>query len=490
MILEKVIAGSGVIAIEGNPHAEISSVCNDSRKVAHGSLFIAVKGFASDGHTYIATAIGKGACAIVCEDMDMARSQAAQAGAEGITLVQVKSSRHALAIIAANFYDNPSEKLTLVGITGTNGKTTTVTLLHRMFTALGYNCGLLSTIANYVGNRGTEAANTTSDPITINSLMSEMVDAGCEYCFMEVSSIGVEQERVAGLKFKVGIFSNLTHDHLDYHKTFAEYLRCKKLFFDTLPADAYAITNIDDRNGMVMVQNTKAQVVTYSCRKIADHTCRIIEQSFEGMLLRMDEKESWSCLIGMHNAYNLLAIYTTALVLGSDPQEVLVALSSLRPAPGRLENIRGPRDISVIIDYAHTPDALENVLKTLREIAPDRELICLFGCGGDRDKTKRPEMAAIAQKLADRIVVTSDNSRTEKTSDIMADIKAGMDTSGRARSLFIEDREEAIRTAIMIASQGATILLAGKGHETYQIIGTEKKHFDEKEIVNGIFETA
>lgn len=490
MILEKVIAGSGVIAIEGNPHAEISSVCNDSRKVAHGSLFIAVKGFASDGHTYIATAIGKGACAIVCEDMDMARSQAAQAGAEGITLVQVKSSRHALAIIAANFYDNPSEKLTLVGITGTNGKTTTVTLLHRMFTALGYNCGLLSTIANYVGNRGTEAVNTTSDPITINSLMSEMVDAGCEYCFMEVSSIGVEQERVAGLKFKVGIFSNLTHDHLDYHKTFAEYLRCKKLFFDTLPADAYAITNIDDRNGMVMVQNTKAQVVTYSCRKIADHTCRIIEQSFEGMLLRMDEKESWSCLIGMHNAYNLLAIYTTALVLGSDPQEVLVALSSLRPAPGRLENIRGPRDISVIIDYAHTPDALENVLKTLREIAPDRELICLFGCGGDRDKTKRPEMAAIAQKLADRIVVTSDNSRTEKTSDIMADIKAGMDTSGRARSLFIEDREEAIRTAIMIASQGATILLAGKGHETYQIIGTEKKHFDEKEIVNGIFETA
>ena len=490
MILEKVIAGSGVIAIEGNPHAEISSVCNDSRKVAHGSLFIAVKGFASDGHTYIATAIGKGACAIVCEDMDMARSQVAQAGAEGITLVQVGSSRHALAIIAANFYDNPSEKLTLVGITGTNGKTTTVTLLHRMFTALGYNCGLLSTIANYVGNRGTEAVNTTSDPITINSLMSEMVDAGCEYCFMEVSSIGVEQERVAGLKFKVGIFSNLTHDHLDYHKTFSEYLRCKKLFFDTLPADAYAITNIDDRNGMVMVQNTKAQVVTYSCRKIADHTCRIIEQSFEGMLLRMDEKESWSCLIGMHNAYNLLAIYTTALVLGSDPQEVLVALSSLRPAPGRLENIRGPRDISVIIDYAHTPDALENVLKTLREIAPDRELICLFGCGGDRDKTKRPEMAAIAQKLADRIVVTSDNSRTEKTSDIMADIKAGMDTSGRARSLFIEDREEAIRTAIMIASQGATILLAGKGHETYQIIGTEKRHFDEKEIVNGIFETA
>jgi UDP-N-acetylmuramoyl-L-alanyl-D-glutamate--2,6-diaminopimelate ligase len=315
-----------------------------------------------------------------------------------------------------------------------------------------------------------------------------MVEAGCGYCFMEVSSIGVEQDRVAGLKFKAGIFSNLTHDHLDYHKTFAEYLRCKKLFFDTLPADAYAITNIDDRNGMVMLQNTKAQVVTYSCRKIADHTCHIVEQSFEGMQLRIDGYESWSSLIGLHNAYNLLAIYTTAVVLGTDPQEALVALSSLKPAPGRLENIRGPKDISVIIDYAHTPDALENVLKTLREIAPDRELICLFGCGGDRDRSKRPEMAAIAQKLSDRIIVTSDNSRTEKTSDIMADIKAGFDLSGRSRSLFIEDREEAIRTAIMIAGQGATILLAGKGHETYQIIGTEKRHFDEREIVTEIFE--
>lgn len=487
MILEKVISGCGTISIEGNPLVEIASICNDSRKAVAGSMFIAVKGFSIDGHLFIRTAASQGACAVVCEDIDKAHEQLE--GFEGITLVQVESSRHALAIIAANFYDNPSEKLTLVGITGTNGKTTTVTLLHRMFTALGYNCGLLSTIANYVGNRGTEAVNTTSDPITINSLMSEMVDAGCEYCFMEVSSIGVEQERVAGLKFKVGIFSNLTHDHLDYHKTFAEYLRCKKLFFDTLPTDAYAITNIDDRNGMVMMQNTKAQVVTYSCRKIADHTCRIVEQSFEGMLLRIDDRESWSCLIGMHNAYNLLAIYTTAIVLGADQQEALVALSSLRPAPGRLENMRGPRDISVIIDYAHTPDALENVLKTLREISPDRELICLFGCGGDRDRTKRPEMAAIAQKLADRIIVTSDNSRTEKTTDIMADIKAGMDLSGRARSLFIEDREEAIRTAIMIASQGATILLAGKGHETYQIIGTEKKHFDEKEIVAEIFET-
>ena len=357
MILEKVIADSGVIAVHGDAGIEISSICNDSRKAAQGSLFVAVRGFASDGHAYIGSVVEKGAVAIVCEDMEAARAQTA--GREDITLVHVKSSRHALAIIAANFYDNPSEKLTLVGITGTNGKTTTVTLLHRMFTSLGYSCGLLSTIANYVGERGTEAVNTTSDPLTINSLLSEMVDAGCEYCFMEVSSIGVEQERVAGLRFKVGIFSNLTHDHLDYHKTFAEYLRCKKLFFDTLPADAYAITNIDDRNGMVMMQNTKAQVVTYSCRRIADHTCRIMEQSFEGMQLRIDGRESWSCLIGMHNAYNLLTIYTTAVVLGTDPDEALVTLSSLRPAPGRLENIRGPTDALIgfgnKIDGCHYP---------------------------------------------------------------------------------------------------------------------------------------
>ena len=489
MRLEKVIRDSGCTVIKGCRHVDVCSVCADSRKVSHGALFIAVKGFAVDGHEYISRAIGKGARVIVYEDQKVLEQQIAATDTDGIVLVKAESSRHALAVIAANFYDNPSEKLTLVGITGTNGKTTTVTLLHRMFTAMGYSCGLLSTIANYVGTKGTEAVNTTSDPLTINSLLAEMVDAGCEYCFMEVSSIGVEQERVTGLKFKAGIFSNLTHDHLDYHKTFAEYLRCKKLFFDTLPSDAYAITNIDDRNGMVMVQNTKAEVVTYSVRSIADHTCRVMEQSFEGMLLKIDGIEAWSALIGLHNAYNLLAIYTTAVVLGAEPEEVLVAMSTLKPAPGRLENIRGPKDISVIIDYAHTPDALENVLKTLREIAPDRELICLFGCGGDRDRTKRPEMAAIAQKLADRIIVTSDNSRTEKTSDIMADIKEGMDISGRSRSLFIEDREEAIRTAIMIAGQGATILLAGKGHETYQIIGTEKIHFDEKEIVAEAFRT-
>ena len=487
MTLDRIIQDCGILNVVGNTSIDISSICNDSRKVVSGSLFVAVKGFASDGHDYIASVLEKGASAIVYENESSASAQLEQSGRKGVTMIRVDSSRHALAIIAANFYGNPSHKLNLIGITGTNGKTTTVTLLHRMFTALGYSCGLLSTIANYVGSRGSEAVNTTSDPITINSLLAEMVDAGCEYCFMEVSSIGVEQERISGLKFKVGIFSNLTHDHLDYHKTFAEYLRCKKLFFDNLDSDAYAVTNIDDRNGMVMTQNTAAKVVTYSLRSLADHTCRIIEQSFEGMLLKFDGKETWSPLIGQHNAYNLLAIYTTAMVLGAKEEEALIALSTLRPAPGRLENLRGPKDISVVIDYAHTPDALENVLKTLKEICSDRELICLFGCGGDRDRSKRPEMAQVAQKLADRIIVTSDNSRTENTADIMADIRSGMDISGKAKSLFIEDREQAIRTALMIAGPGATVLLAGKGHETYQIIGNKKRHFDEKEIVRGIF---
>lgn len=463
---------------EGNP--EITAICCDSRKVVPGALFIAVKGFENDGHDYIKAATEKGAAAVIYQTPGTAEEN-------GPIFLRAESSRHALAIAAANFYGNPSSKLTLVGITGTNGKTTTVTLLHRLFTQLGYHCGLLSTIANYVGEKRFEAVNTTSDPITINSLLARMAEEGCEYCFMEVSSIGMEQERVAGLKFKAGIFSNLTHDHLDYHKTFAEYLRCKKMFFDMLDADAFAITNIDDRNGMVMVQNTRAHVVTYSCRGIADHTCRIIEESFDGMQLKIDGKEAWCRLIGRHNAYNILAVYTTAVVLGADPDQTLVAASTLLPAPGRLETLRGPHDLSVVIDYAHTPDAMENVLQTLRDIAPEKPLICVFGCGGDRDRTKRPEMAAVAQRLADRIIVTSDNSRTEKTADIMEDIKAGFDAAGKAKALFIEDRKQAIRTAIMTAAPGSTILLAGKGHETYQIIGKEKHHFDEKEIVPEIF---
>ena len=437
----------------------------DSRKVTPGCLFIAVRGANDDGNRYIDAAMKAGAAAYISTD------------------------RRGLAEIADKFYDHPSGKLKLVGITGTNGKTTTVTLLYHMMRSLGYECGLLSTIANYVGARRTETTNTTSDPITINRLLSEMVEAGCEYCFMEVSSIGVEQERVAFLEFAAGIFSNLTHDHLDYHGTFAEYIRCKKLFFDQLPAGASAIINIDDRNGSVMVQNTRAKVVTYSCHSGADHTCRILEESFDGMLLKIDGKEVWSKLVGAHNAYNLLAIYCTALALGTPADEALVALSALESAPGRLENLRGPRGLSVIIDYAHTPDAMENVLKTLRDVAPERELICLFGCGGDRDRTKRPEMAAVAEKYADRIFVTSDNSRTERTEDIIEDIRKGFTPAGTAKAICISDRKEAIKAAITMAPDNSTILLAGKGHEDYQILGTEKLHFDEHEIVNDVFIT-
>lgn len=488
MTLNDIIADSGVISVTGDRYIEISDICNDSRKAAPGSLFIAVNGHDADGQTYIASAVKAGAAAVAYEDEDILAQQLAKAGGgAGIALVKVENSRHAAAIMSANFYDNPSRKLTLIGITGTNGKTTTVTLLYNLFMSLGYNCGLLSTIANFVGKHRFETANTTSDPITINYLMNEMVNEGCEYCFMEVSSIGLEQERVSGLEFKVAIFSNLTHDHLDYHKTFAEYLRCKKLFFDNLGPDAVAITNADDKNGMVMVQNTKARVVTYSCKGMADHTCRVMEESMEGMLLRIDGREAWTKLIGQHNAYNILAIYCAALAVEADPDETIVKISGLDPATGRLENKKGPNDITAVIDYAHTPDALENVLKTLKDIDKGRTLICLFGCGGDRDKTKRPEMAKIAEEFADRIIVTSDNSRTEKTEDIMNDIKTGFSRKGLAKAIFIADRKEAIRTATMTAPKGAVILLAGKGHETYQIIGSEHRHFDEREVLDEVF---
>ena len=492
MILEEIISQCSAAAVSGPSGIDISAVCCDSRKVTPGAAFIAVRGFAGDGHEFIASAIGKGASAVLYEDEEALRGQLE--GLDGsvrekVALVRVPDSRYAVAMAADAFYGHPSRSLTLVGITGTNGKTTTVTLLYHLFTNLGYRCGLLSTIANYVGDRMLETANTTADPITINSLMREMVDEGCEYCFMEVSSIGMEQERVAGLDFNIGIFSNLTHDHLDYHKTFAEYLRCKKLFFDSLPASAYAVTNADDRNGMVMVQNTAAKVVTYSCRSIADHTCRIVEESFDGMQLRIDGREVWTRLIGQHNAYNLLAIYTAAVICGATEDEALLQISRLESAKGRLETLRGPKDISVIIDYAHTPDAMENVLRTLREIGPKKNIVCLFGCGGDRDKTKRPEMAAVAEKYSDRIFVTSDNSRTERTEDILEDIRKGFSPEGLARALFIADRKEAIRAAVTLSPAGSVILLAGKGHETYQIIGTEHRHFDEREIVGEVFKT-
>ena len=460
MRLEDIIKGTEARILHGSPDSEISSICSDSRKACEGCLFIAVKGFAADGHDFIPAALGNGAAAVV------------------------DASRLDLALIADNFYGHPSGKLQLVGITGTNGKTTTVTLLFNLFRSLGYECGLLSTIANFVGPKRSETANTTADPITINSLLAEMAQAGCQYCFMEVSSIGLEQERVAGLEFKAGIFSNLTHDHLDYHKTFAEYLRCKKLFFDGLAREAVAIINADDRNGSVMVQNCNARIVTFSCRSAADHSCKVLEESFEGMLLRIDGTETWVRLVGRHNASNLLAIYSTAVELGIPKDEVLTALSTLESAPGRVEVIMCPRDLAVVIDYAHTPDALENVLETLRAVAPKRELVCLFGCGGDRDRSKRPEMAAIAEKLADKVIVTSDNPRTEDPEAIIAEIMSGFKSLKKV--VKITSREDAIRAAVQFANPGSTILLAGKGHETYQIIGTEKKHFDEREIVKSV----
>ena len=460
MRLEDIIKGTNAVILHGTADTQISSICSDSRKACAGSLFIAVKGFAADGHDFIPAALENGAAAVV------------------------DASRRDLALIADTFYGHPSGKLQLVGITGTNGKTTTVTLLFNLFRSLGYECGLLSTIANFVGPKRSETANTTADPITINSLLAEMAQAGCQYCFMEVSSIGLEQERVAGLEFKAGIFSNLTHDHLDYHKTFAEYLRCKKLFFDGLAKEAVAIINADDRNGSVMVQNCNARVVTFSCRSAADHSCKVLEESFEGMLLRIDGTETWVRLVGRHNASNLLAIYSTAVELGIPKDEVLTALSTLESAPGRLEVIMCPRDLAVVIDYAHTPDALENVLETLRAVAPKRELVCLFGCGGDRDRSKRPEMAAIAEKLADKVIVTSDNPRTEDPEAIIAEIMSGFKSTRKV--VKITSREDAIRAALQFATPGSTILLAGKGHETYQIIGTEKKHFDEREIVKSV----
>lgn len=478
MKFEKFIQAVGADETYGDIGTEITMITDDSRKCVPGALFIAVKGFGTDGHAYIGKAVENGASAIIFENPDFRP--------EGIPAARTADARKAVALAADLFYGRPSTKLKLVGITGTNGKTTTATMLYRLFTGMGYGCGLLSTIANYICGKEYPTLNTTSDPITINSLLAEMVKAGCEYCFMEVSSVGIEQERVAGLTFAGGIFSNLTHDHLDYHKTFAEYLRCKKMFFDSLPPDAFALTNIDDRNGRVMVQNTKARVVTYSCRSAADHTCRIIEESFDGMLVRMDGKEVWCRLIGAHNAYNLLAVYSAAVLLGADGEEALQGISGLTPVAGRMEYLRGKNGLTVVIDYAHTPDALENVLKTLRETGRGNSIITVFGCGGDRDRSKRPEMAAVAEKYSDRVFVTSDNPRTEDPEAIINEIMTGFSAEGLRKAIAITDRKNAIRTAVMTAPEGAVILLAGKGHETYQIIGHEKRDFNEYGIVKEI----
>lgn len=490
MKLSEIIQDCPVTSIKGDVEkTNIVSLSNDSRKVGKGSLFVAVNGCGNDGRNYILSAIEKGAAAVICEEDGLSEDiRTAMAGSE-VAAVFVSDSRIAVAKAADRFYSHPSGRLKLIGITGTNGKTTTVTLLYNLFRRLGHESGLLSTIANYIGDEDIETSNTTSDPVTINSLLERMCKAGCEYCFMEVSSIGVDQHRTDGLEFAAGIFSNLTHDHLDYHGTFAEYLRCKQRFFDSLPKSAVAITNTDDRNGSIMVQNTAARVVTYSCRNMADHRCKILEESFEGMLLKIDGTEVWTKLVGQHNAYNILAVYSAAVETGVPKEDALVGLSSLSAAKGRLEVLRGPRELNVVIDYAHTPDALENTLKTLRSVVPKNRLVCLFGCGGDRDKTKRPEMGAIAARYADTVFVTSDNSRSEKTEDIISDICSGIGAEAKGKTFCIPDRREAIRTAIMLSQKGSTILLAGKGHETYQIIGNVKAHFDEREIVDEAFKS-
>ena len=482
MKLNRLIQGIEVLATDGGLDREIDKLTFDSRQCGPGSLFVAVPGTEVDGHAFIGKAVAAGATAVIYQSGTPAADFAGD-----VAWIRVADSRRALALAADNWYDHPSGKLALVGITGTNGKTTTVTLLYNLFTRMGWCCGLLSTIANYIDGERVPASHTTPDPIELNGLLARMVEKGCAYCFMEVSSHSVDQERIAGLEFRGAIFSNLTHDHLDYHKTFAAYRDCKKRFFDELPASAFALVNVDDRNGEVMVQNTRAQVRTYACKRMADFRGKIIEESLEGMLINLDGTQVWTRFIGAHNAYNLLAVFAAAVLLGAQREEVLVGMSALGPVAGRLDFLRGGRDLTAVVDYAHTPDALENVLKTLREAACDRPLVCVFGCGGNRDKTKRPEMGAIAAKYADRVVVTSDNPRHEDPDEIIREIKAGMDTPARARSLFITDRKEAIRTALMTAPEGAVILVAGKGHEDYQVLGDTKIHFDDKEVIAEAF---
>ncbi|MBO7278165.1 MAG: UDP-N-acetylmuramoyl-L-alanyl-D-glutamate--2,6-diaminopimelate ligase [Bacteroidales bacterium] len=479
MLLKQLLEVLNPIETHGNLEREVPSIASDSRKCEEGSLFIALQGAASDGHQYLPQALERGAKVIVYE-----RSEAYQPELENITWIRVPDGRNALAALADAFYDHPSRRLRLVGVTGTNGKTTIATLLYRLFRGLGYECGLLSTIANYVGTQRYETENTTPDPITLNALLHEMTLKGCEFAFMEVSSHALEQRRTAGLTFTGGIFTNLTHDHLDYHKTFAEYIRCKKIFFDNLPKTAFALTNADDRNGNIVVQNTAARIYHYAARTPGDFKVRIVEKSLEGSLLNIDGTEVWTRFIGAHNAYNLLAVYATALLLGANRDEVLAQMSALQAVSGRLEYVRGGNDLTAVVDYAHTPDALENVLKTLKEITGnERPLVCIFGCGGNRDKTKRPEMAAVAEKYADRIVITSDNPRFEDPEAIIADIQAGLSVQGRQKTVTLIDRAEAIRSTLLFATPGSLILIAGKGHEDYQIIQGTKHYFDDLALV-------
>ena len=482
MKLNEILSKVKPLDIVGNAEVEITGVNIDSRRIEKGHLFVAIKGTQVDGHSFIQKAIDLGVTAILCEQVPEVRH-------EGVTYVVVDSTEAAVGPVATMFYDDPTSKLKLVGVTGTNGKTTIATLLYNMFRKFGHKCGLLSTVCNYIEDKAIPADHTTPDPIELNRLLAEMVEAGCEYAFMECSSHAIAQKRIGGLKFAGGLFTNLTRDHLDYHKTFENYRDAKKAFFDLLPKDAFAITNADDKNGMIMVQNTKAKVKTYSTRTMADFKGRIIECHFEGMYLDIDGHEVGVQFIGKFNVSNLLAVYGAAVMLGKKPEDILVVLSTLKSVSGRLEPIHSPEGFTAIVDYAHTPDALENVLNAIHEVLDGKgHVITVCGAGGNRDKGKRPIMAQEAVKQSDKVIITSDNPRFEEPQDIINDMLAGLNPQQMRKVLSIADRREAIRTACMLAQKGDVILIAGKGHEDYQEIKGVKHHFDDREEVRRIFE--
>ncbi len=460
--------------VQGSLECEVDNLQFDSRKVGKGTLFVAQRGTKVDGHDYIEGAVEKGAVAVVCEELPKKTTK-------DVAYIQVADSSKALGLMAANFYGHPSVQLSLIGITGTNGKTTTVTLLHRMFRMLGHHVGLISTIVNKIDEEEIPTGHTTPDALELNQLLRRMVDNGCKYCFMEVSSHSVVQERIAGLTFAGGIFSNITHDHLDFHKTMAAYIAAKQGFFTALPKTAWALTNIDDKNGMVMVQNSAAKVSTYSLTKMADFRCKVVEESIDGMQVEMNGTEIWSRLVGRFNAYNLTAIYGAALLSGANKDEVCRLLSVLEPATGRFQRVSG-RGITAIVDYAHTPDAVQNVISTINDIRGQRQqLITVVGCGGDRDKTKRPEMAKIAAEGSDKLILTSDNPRTEDPDTILDEMEAGLTAEQLCHTVRITDRRQAIRTACMMAKEGDIVLVAGKGHEKYQEVNGVRSHFDDVE---------
>ena len=478
MKLKDILTNCNLLEIVGEKDVDVVDITFDSRKVNQGTLFFAVKGTQVDGHDYIDGAIEKGASVIVCEKLPRKK-------AENVTYVKVDNSAYVLGVGASNFFGNPSKKLKLVGVTGTNGKTTIATLLYRLFTEAGYICGLLSTIENIINREVVPSTHTTPDPIELNTLLQEMVDKGCEYAFMEVSSHSVAQDRIAGLHFAGGIFTNLTHDHLDYHKTMANYRNAKKKFFDDLPQSAFALTNLDDKNGAFMLQNTQARKLSYALKHDADFKGVIMESHFDGMLLKVNGTEMFTQLVGGFNASNLLAIYGAATALGFNKDELLVEISKLHGANGRFDMVHSEQGIVGIVDYAHTPDALENVLQTINEVRCHKEtLITVVGCGGNRDTTKRPEMAAVAVKLSDRVILTSDNPRNEDPDEIIRQMKAGVAEEDRGKVLSITNRREAIRTAVALAKRGDIILLAGKGHENYQEINGVKNHFEDKEVLS------